>query len=79
MNRSKNGRYPVCDEVTDGRGRPERMRWTMPCYADCLGLRGAALGRWIGDLVWLVEVRLSNAGIWVMLGAIRDVERRRFP
>ena len=21
------------------RGRPERTRWTKPCYADCLGVR----------------------------------------
>ncbi len=46
--------YAALEDAVNRRGRPERMRWTMSCYVDCLGAVRLELACACGDAAWVV-------------------------
>ena len=50
----------------------------VPRYADCLGIRGSLLERFIRDWGWGVCVSSLEAGVWVAMEGGRDGQGQRF-
>ncbi len=47
-------REAACGDLANRRGRPERTRWTEPCYVDCLGACPREWGRWVDPMAWRI-------------------------